>query len=157
MKLSFSVKIILSILLCQLVGISGVIGGAGAQQEWFQNLQVPSFNPPGWVFAPVWTILYTLMGIALAIVWRTPASKLRSYAIKIFLIQLLLNGLWSFIFFTWHLPAFAMVDILLLFLLIISTTVIFRRINKLAGFLLLPYLAWVSFASLLNASIVYLN
>lgn len=157
MKLPFYAKVIVSILLCQLVGISGVIGGAGAQQEWYQNLVVPSFNPPGWVFGPVWTLLYIFMGVSLAIIWNSPSGKLKNNAIIIFLIQLVLNGLWSFIFFTWHLPALALVDILLLLILIISTTVVFRRINKLAGLLLVPYLAWVFFATILNAAIVYLN
>jgi translocator protein len=122
---------------------------------WYSTLAKPSFNPPNWVFAPVWTSLYILMAIAGWRVWRV--TGLFTWAMALFLVQLAFNFAWSFIFFHFHRIAFALCDILALLVAIVLTTVVFRRTDKTAGVLLAPYLAWVSFAALLNAAIYKLN
>ena len=141
--------------LCLAVGgVSGNSLSAGAR-EWFPTLVKPSFNPPSWVFAPVWTVLYIMMGIAAWLVWRHGGDI--TLALWMFFIQLALNFLWSFLFFNLHRLDIALVDITALWIGIAATLYLFWNVDMRAGLLLVPYLAWVSFASLLNASFWRLN
>jgi translocator protein len=139
------------LVLCLAVG-----GGAGfltAQSvvTWFPTLVKPSFNPPAWVFAPVWTTLYIMMALAAWLVW------LRKGSLVLFYVQLALNFAWSLLFFGLHSPAMALVDIVALWVAILLTLLAFWKVDRRAGWLLVPYLAWVSFAGVLNASIWWLN
>jgi tryptophan-rich sensory protein len=122
---------------------------------WYTTLAKPAFNPPNWIFAPVWTALFVLMAIAGWRVWS--ATGLFALPMALFLIQLALNCAWSFIFFHFHAIAFALGDILLLWFAILLTTIVFWRIDRAAGILFTPYFAWVSFAMLLNAAVYKLN
>lgn len=143
--------------LCVLVGlISGLLTKAEISR-WYAGLRKPSFNPPNWIFGPVWTALYILMGVAAWMIWHVPRSQLRTYALIWFAIQLGLNFLWSLIFFRWHAIAGALGEISILWLAILATIVLFWEVRPLAGELMLPYLAWVSFASVLNLGILRLN
>ncbi|WP_162126510.1 TspO/MBR family protein [Flavobacterium phycosphaerae] len=126
---------------------------------WYAMINKPSFNPPNWVFAPVWTLLYILMGYAAGRIWNkidTDEANVKK-AFIFFLVQLGLNTLWSFLFFGLHNPMLAFFEILLLWAMIFETYTQFKNIDKVAGYLLVPYLAWVSFATVLNGSIWYLN
>jgi translocator protein len=139
------------LILCLAVG-----GGAGfltAQSvvTWFPTLVKPSFNPPSWLFAPVWTTLYIMMAVAAWLVW------LRKGSLALFYVQLALNFTWSLLFFGLHSPAMALVDIVAMWVLILLTLLGFWKIDRRAGWLMVPYLAWVSFATVLNASIWWLN
>ncbi len=144
-------KLILSIGLCLGAGILGSFFTVSAIPTWYQTLNKPSFSPPNWIFGSVWTILYFLMGISLYLVWTKRTVP------TVFWIQLILNALWSIIFFGMRNPTLALVDIVALWIAIVLTIKSFYRINKLAGKLLIPYLLWVSFATILNLSIVLLN
>ena len=126
--------------------------------RWYKGLTKPSFNPPEWLFGPAWTVLYVLMAIAAWLVWKhglgAPGVKL---ALAVFLVQLILNALWSVLFFGLRSPLAGLVDIIAMWLAILATIVLFFRVSVPAGVLLLPYIAWVSFAALLNAAILRLN
>ncbi|HSN21722.1 MAG TPA: TspO/MBR family protein, partial [Usitatibacter sp.] len=117
----------------------------------------PSWAPPGWLFAPVWTVLYALMGVAAWLVWRVHGFKENRTALALFIVQLGANALWTWVFFVWHQGALAFAEMILLWCLIVATAVSFRRVNALAAVLLLPYLAWVTFASALTFSTWRLN
>jgi len=125
---------------------------------WYKGLAKPSFNPPEWLFGPAWTLLYLLMAVAAFLVWKqgfgAPGVKL---ALTVFLVQLVLNALWSVFFFGLHSPLAGLVDIVGLWLAIVATIILFFRVSVPAGVMLLPYIAWVSFAALLNAAILRLN
>lgn len=124
---------------------------------WYAEINKASFNPPGWVFGPAWTILYLLMGISLYLVWITSGSSLWKWGIGIFVAQLVLNFLWSIFFFGMHAPLLAFVDIILLWIAILANIILFWQINPTAAYLLIPYILWVSFASVLNLFVVILN
>lgn len=145
-------KLLLSILFCEGAGLIGSVFTFNSVNMWYVTLNKPFFNPPSWIFAPVWTILYLLMGVSLYLVWGTKKVNL-----KWFWIQLALNSLWSLIFFGLKNPMFAFLEIILLWLAILMTIKSFWKYNKTASWLLLPYLLWVTFASILNLSIVLLN
>lgn len=141
------------------VGI-GSLGGIFTISEipgWYAGLQKPSFNPPNWVFGPVWSTLYLLMGISLYLVWKQQRSVVRNVAITLFLIQFVLNFCWSILFFNQHLIGAALLEIVLMWLFILLTIVWFARLSKTAAWLLVPYLCWVSFATVLTAAIWTLN
>jgi tryptophan-rich sensory protein len=125
---------------------------------WYKSLAKPSFNPPDWLFGPAWTVLYLLMAVAAWLVWKqgigAPGVKL---ALAVFLVQLILNCLWSILFFGLRSPLAGLVDIVAMWLAILATIILFFRVSVPAGVLLLPYIAWVSFAALLNAAILRLN
>lgn len=144
------------LLTCLAAGWLGSIATTAAIPTWYADLAKPPFNPPNSVFGPVWTILYVLMGVAGWLVWQagTPASR---RALVPFFVQLVLNVLWSFAFFGARSPLFGLVVIVALWLAILWTILAFRQVNGWAAVLLLPYIAWVSFAALLNASIWWLN
>lgn len=144
-------KLIFSIGICLGAGFLGSFFTVSAIPTWYQSLNKPFFSPPNWIFAPVWTLLYVLMGYSLYLVWIKKAIP------TVFWVQLILNGFWSIIFFGMKNPTLALVDIVALWIAIILTIKAFSKINKLSGNLLYPYLAWVSFASLLNLAIVILN
>ena len=126
--------------------------------DWYQTLAKPVFTPPSWVFAPVWTVLYLLMGIAAFLVWRKGlASAAGKTAAAAFILQLVFNALWVPIFFGVKQPLFAFMDIVVLWLAIAATVVSFKKVSKPAAVLLVPYMVWVSFATVLNAAIYMLN
>lgn len=124
---------------------------------WYDTLQKPDFTPPSWVFGPAWTILYILMGIAAWLVWREGGWVERSGALGLFVTQWILNAIWTPLFFGAHRIGLALADIIVLWILIGATVVAFFQVRKLAGALLLPYLAWVTFAATLNFRIWQLN
>ena len=125
--------------------------------EWYAQLKKPLWNPPGWIFGPVWTALYTMMAIAAWLVWLNCGFSARRKALVLFLLQLLLNAAWSPLFFGLHRPALAFVEIVMLWLAILATLLVFWKVQRGAGVLLLPYLAWVSFAVVLNFTLWRLN
>lgn len=138
-------------------GLSGFVT-ARSVATWYPTLTKPFFNPPAWVFGPTWTVLYIMMGVAAFLVWRQGFStKDVRLALTLFAAQLALNGLWSILFFGLQSPGVAFAEILLLWLSIVATVWIFRRVVPAAALLMLPYLAWVSFAAVLNGSIWMLN
>lgn len=159
MKLIF--KIIIAVFVCLVLGGLSGIATVSEIKNWYLQLNKPSFNPPNWLFGPAWSTLYTFMGIAFALIWdrleKANTKVFSSNAIRFFLIQFVLNLLWSSIFFSMHLIAFALIEMLVLWVFILLTILHFYRINKLAGIILIPYILWVSFATLLTASILYLN
>lgn len=151
-------KLIISVFLCVFIGsIAGFITAGEASGAWFRNIQKPTFQPPNWLFAPVWTTLYIMMGIALWKVWQQPASTARNSAMALFFAQLFFNFWWSIIFFSWHLIDVALIDIIILWVLIVITIFRFAKQSKLAAWLLVPYISWVSFATILNYAIWKLN
>ena len=157
-SLPLSIKLTISILACLILGGLSGISTTSAITGWYSTLIKPSFNPPNWIFGPVWTLLYILMGISFALIWNKGIEKKEiKNALGIFVFQFLLNLVWSFLFFGMQNPAIAFIDIVILWLAIILTVKKFLPIDKAAAYLLIPYLLWVSFASLLNISIWYLN
>jgi tryptophan-rich sensory protein len=151
-------KLVLSIIVCQLAGFIGSFFTVSSVSSWYLTLNKPFFNPPSWLFGPVWISLYLLMGISLYIIWNKGITNNQSkIAILIFGIQLILNSLWSIIFFGLKTPLFAFIEIIILWIFIILTIKYFYRISKTASYLLIPYILWVSFAALLNFFIYYLN
>jgi tryptophan-rich sensory protein len=151
-------KAIISIALPLAVGaVSGFFTTASVN-GWYAGVNKPSFNPPNWLFAPVWTSLYILMGIACFIIWNNNAeTKEKQVALRFYGIQLGLNFLWSFIFFYAQQPGWAFIEIILMWIMILLTILSFRKISTVAAWLLVPYICWVSFASVLNFAIWYLN
>jgi len=174
-------KFVISILICQSAGVVGSFFTTPAIKTWYAFLIKPSFNPPNYVFAPVWIALFFLMGISLYLVWvknwhieiKAGEEKQKTWnpisrklytgswreenVVAIFALQLILNILWTVIFFGLKLPGLAFFEILMLWFAILYTVVNFHRISKLAGLLLLPYILWVSFAAVLNFSVWQLN
>ena len=152
-------RILILVATCLALGyFSGMVTQTSIK-TWYPNLIKPSFNPPNWVFAPVWSMLFIMMGVAAGLVWSRIESKNQAVrkALLFFAIQLALNMLWSFLFFGMKNPTLALIEIVVLLLLIYETYVQFVKIDKIAGYLLIPYLLWVSFATVLNASIWWLN
>ena len=152
-------KILIFVATCLGVGIIAGMATQTGVKTWFPTLVKPVFNPPSWLFAPVWTFLYILMGIAAGRVWGRidfDREKVRK-ALLFFVIQLALNALWSVLFFGMHNPLLALIEIVILWLMIYETFVKFIKIDKIAGYLFIPYLLWVSFATVLNASLWWLN
>jgi tryptophan-rich sensory protein len=143
--------------LCFVVGAVGAAASIQAQ-AFYAELVRPDWAPPGSVFGPVWTLLYAMMGVAAWLVWqRRGSAPAANVGLMLFVIQLVLNALWSWLFFGWRQGALSFVDIVVLWILILATLVCFWRSRPLAGALLVPYLAWVTFASALNYSIWQLN
>lgn len=136
---------------------AGWVGSRFMPGEWYANLTKPSWNPPAAVFGPVWTLLYLLMGISSGLVWRRAGFAGEPLAMGLFCFQLILNALWSYLFFGLQRPDLAFFEIVLLWLAILATLVLFWRISMAAGALLLPYLAWVTFAAILNLQLWRLN
>ena len=152
-------RITIVVIICLAVGyLSGMVTRASIT-TWYPTLVKPSFNPPNWIFAPVWTSLYVMMGVAAGLIWNqiTTQKLAVTKALQFFTIQLVLNALWSYLFFGLHNLMLATIEVVLLWLMIFETYSQFAKINKTASYLMLPYLAWVSFASVLTASIWWLN
>ncbi|WP_437186096.1 TspO/MBR family protein [Planctomicrobium sp. SH668] len=143
--------------ICLGAGGLGAMAMSPADDEWYRTLVKPSWNPPGWIFGPVWTTLYVFMAIAAWLVWRSRGLKGASIPLTLFVIQLILNIAWSWIFFRFHQPGWAFLELIVLWLAVAATAVVFYRNNKTAGILFLPYLAWSTFASVLNFTIWRLN
>ena len=152
-----ALKLIVSLLLTVGVGSLGAIFTVNEIPTWYQALLKPSFNPPNWLFGPVWTLLYTFMGIAFFLVWKKAPSTDRNWAIGVFMIQFILNFCWSILFFKYHLLGWALIEILMMWVFILLTILFFWQHSKIASILLLPYLFWVSFATILNAAINKIN
>ena len=153
------VKIAIAVAICLAVGYGSSLVTQSSITTWYPTINKPSFNPPNEVFAPVWTILYVMMGVSAGLVWSKMESVpvLVKKALWIFVIQLILNALWSFLFFGLQNPFLALAEIMLLWLMIFETIKLFKPIDALASKLMIPYLLWVSFAMILNGSIWWLN
>ena len=145
------------VLIPVIVGVIASIATSSSVDTWFQTLEKPFFNPPEWLFAPVWTSLYVLMGISSYLIYTTAQSAMRILALDVYIMQLFLNFLWSWLFFWFKSPGFALFNIILLAVVIVIMIRRFYGIHKLAGILQIPYLMWILFATALNASIWYLN
>ncbi len=152
-----SVRIIFSILLCELIGIIGAFFTTPAIATWYVKLTKPFFSPPNWIFAPVWTLLYALMGFVLSYLWEKRTVEWVKTILRFFFIQLFLNFLWSLVFFGLHSPLFSLIDIILLWAFIFVITTRLLSTSKKHALLMIPYLLWVSFALTLNFSIYILN
>lgn len=157
MKISHTIKLIISILLPLSVGAAAGMFTSQAVPTWYASLNRPSFSPPNWVFGPVWTSLYILLGISFFLIWKEEASKERDLAIKVFSIQMLLNFAWSFLFFYFNLIGAALIEIILLWISIAAMIYLFYKIKPVAAYMNIPYLLWVSFATFLNAGYYFLN
>ncbi len=163
MKINNTFKLIISLIIPQLAGGLGSYFTIDSVQDWYPMLEKPALNPPSWVFGPVWTTLFLLMGFALYLVWSSYAEAsadkkdLIKIALTLFGVQMVLNTLWSIIFFGLHSPGGALIEIVFLWLAILATIITFAKISKPAAWLLLPYILWVSFAGYLNYSIWILN
>ncbi|MCX2979989.1 tryptophan-rich sensory protein [Halieaceae bacterium IMCC14734] len=144
------------LLVCFAASAIGAVASIQAK-SFYADLVQPAWAPPAWVFGPMWTLLYAMMAISAWLVWRSGGLRYHRFAFSLFFAQLILNGLWSWLFFAWHLGALAFLDIVLLWLLIAATIVCFWRVRPVAGGLLVPYLLWVSFAAALNFSLWQLN
>ncbi|MEL1252846.1 TspO/MBR family protein [Flavobacterium sp. DGU38] len=153
------VKIAIAVVVCLAVGYSASLVTRPSVAEWYPTIEKPFFNPPNWIFMPVWTLLYILMAVAAGLVWDKIKEQNEEVkkALGFFIIQLTLNAVWSYLFFGLKNPMLALIEIALLWLMIYETYLKFIKINKTAGYLLILYLAWVGFATILNASIWWLN
>lgn len=150
--------ILVFVLVCELAGIIGSLFTTPSIPGWYAGLAKPSFNPPNWVFAPVWTILYALMGLSAYLVYeKGPRTSAVRKALAVFAVQLVLNALWSIVFFGAHMILGAAVLIIVLWAMILATIWLFSKISRTAAYLLVPYILWVSFATILNISLYVLN
>lgn len=151
-------QLLIAIAICEAAGIIGSVFTVQAIPDWYNTLAKPALNPPSWVFGPVWTTLYALMGIAVFLIWKhTLKDRAVRTALLVFLIQLALNTTWSIVFFGLQNPALAFLNIVAMWVAIVWTMVLFYRISKPAMWLLVPYILWVSFAAYLNFAIWMLN
>jgi tryptophan-rich sensory protein len=137
-----------------IVAASGALFRPGS---WYLGLRKPAWNPPAWIFAPVWTVLYGMIAVAGWRIWLVHTEKAVGLALAVYALQLLLNGLWSWLFFGLHKPAWALAEIVALLVSIITTIVTFERVDSIAAWLLVPYLVWVGFATVLNFELWRLN
>jgi len=157
MKLSIIIKPVIACILCLSVGWIGSLF-TDSTSGWYQQLNKPFFNPPGWVFAPIWTALYIMMGISAFLIWQMGLSERKvKIALIFFTVQLLLNAIWTPLFFGLQSPFAAFVDIIFLWLAILITIVLFYKLYKAAALFLVPYILWVTFAAVLNFSIMIMN
>ena len=151
-------KLVVSIVACLAAGAIGSVFTRSAIANWYAALEKPPFTPPNWLFAPAWTLLYILMGVAAFLVWRKGLENRKArIALILFLIQLVVNALWSVVFFGLESPFFGLIVISILWASILATVITFFRISRVASALMWPYLLWVSYAAVLNASIWLLN
>jgi len=157
MKRRNFVKLVSAILVCQVAGLIGSVFTTSSVNDWYTTIQKPVFNPPNWVFAPVWSILFLMMGISLYLILIKRLDRKVKLGLILFGIQLFLNILWSFFFFGLKNPLFGFIDIIILWLFILLTMYQFWKIDKRSSYLLLPYLLWVTFAAVLNFYIWKLN
>jgi benzodiazapine receptor len=155
MKINW-ILLICFILLCNLLGSIGGIW-AGGDSDWYKNLNKSRLNPPSWVFAPVWFLLFTLMGVVLYFIWTSPVSQLRTILLLLFTFQFVLNILWSFLFFGIQNPLLAFIEIIFFEILLIIMIFILFPLNRVSFWLWIPYILWVGFASFLNLKILRFN
>jgi benzodiazapine receptor len=152
------VRLIFSVSVCLLTGFLGSFATRDSITTWYAQLSRPSFTPPDWTFGVVWPVLYVMMGISAFLIWNVGIDKRRvKVSLGFFALQLILNGLWTPIFFGLHLIGFALLEIIILWAAILMTILAFWKVSKPAALLLLPYILWVSFAVVLNASLFLLN
>lgn len=156
MRIHF-IRLIVSLIICQLAGFIGSFFTTPAIPGWYASLEKPGFNPPNWLFSPVWIFLFVLMGVTLYILWQNTAKREARSALIFFIIQLGLNILWSVLFFGLKSPMLAFVEIILLWIFILLTMIKASRVARATVFLLLPYILWVSFAAVLNFFLWRLN
>jgi tryptophan-rich sensory protein len=152
--MSRPLALLLWILLCFTAAAGGGFVMTG---DWYAMLSKPTWNPPSWVFGPVWTLLYIMMGVSAWLVWKEGGFAQQRKPLTLFLVQLVLNAIWTPLFFGAHELGIAFAEILLLWLAILATILAFRRVSTTAAWLLVPYLLWVSFASVLNATLWWMN
>jgi benzodiazapine receptor len=157
-----SIKQILKLTACIIAplligGLSGYFTSNEVNSEWYINLVKPAINPPAWVFGPVWTLLYLLMGVSLFMIVNTEKSAQRTKALFIFSAQIFLNFWWSILFFSFHWLHVSILEILVLWGFIVAMIIIFRKIKPFAAYLQIPYLLWVSFATILNMAFLWVN
>jgi len=158
MKIKNIAKLISAIVICQLAGVLGSISTSSSVQTWYTTLKLPSFAPPGWFIGIVWITLYTLMGISLYLVWNKGLKNKRvKNSLYVFGLQLILNAVWSFLFFGLRSPLLGLIEIVFLWVFILLTILKFYKISRTAAWLLLPYIVWVSVALMLNFYIWRLN
>ncbi len=158
MGIKRAAHVLVFVVLVELVGAAGSIFTSSSIETWYATLTKPSFNPPNWIFAPVWTLLYLLMGVSAFLIWEKGViKKVVRIALFIFALQLILNVLWSFLFFGLKSPSLAFAGIIVLWLAIAATIYAFYKISKPAGIILIPYILWVTFAALLNFAILVVN
>lgn len=151
------IKLIISCVICLSAGLIGSFFSVSIS-SWYQSLNKPAFTPPSWLFGPVWTVLYILMGISAFLVWQKGFdNRSVKIALAIFLVQLVLNVIWTPLFFGLNSPLLALIDIVFMWLAILITIISFSSLSKTAALLLIPYILWVTFAAVLNLSIVFLN
>lgn len=150
-------KLLISFFIAFLGGAIGGLVTADAIPTWYVTLNKPFFNPPNWIFGPVWTLLYAMQAIGLYMIWSSAKKQNKRRAFTLFGIQVALSALWSLLFFGLKMPSLALIEIVVLWVLIYLTIKEFYKVNKRAGRLMVPYLLWVSFASILNLFIVLLN
>jgi tryptophan-rich sensory protein len=151
-------KLVFSVFICLMTGFPGSFFTMDSVRTWYADLSRPSFTPPDWTFGVVWPMLYIMMGISVFLIWERGINKKQvKLALGFFVFQLVLNGLWTPIFFGLHMIGIALVEIILLWVAIVLTILSFWRISKPSTFLLFPYILWVSFAVVLNAALWYLN
>ena len=136
---------------------AAAVGGMFPPDEWYAMLRKPAWNPPGWIFGPVWSALYTMMAVAAWLIWKRGGFVAQRRPLTLFLVQLALNAAWTPLFFGLHRPGLAFAEIVMLWLAIAATLAAFRPVSRTAAWLLAPYLAWVSFASVLNFTLWRLN
>jgi translocator protein len=153
-----TVKLIIAIIIPLAVGATSGFFTASGVGSWYQTINKPSWNPPSWIFGPVWTTLYVMMGIALFLIWKSDAPDTQKRtAMLLFAVQMVLNFFWSFIFFKQHQMGWALVEIIAMWVMILLTIFSFAPISKTAAWLLVPYISWVSFATILNYTLWKMN
>ncbi len=153
-----ALRLMFAVALCEIAGLVGAFYTSQAIPTWYAGLIKSELTPPSWIFAPVWTTLFALMGIAVFIIWhKGPRRTDVRVAVVFFAMQLILNVAWSYIFFGMHAPGKALIDILLLWSMIMLTTLTFHPISKIAAWLMVPYLLWVTFAAYLNLTVWLFN
>jgi len=158
MKLNNIVRLIIAVAVSEGAGVVGSLFTASSVSDWYVVLAKPALTPPGWVFGPVWIVLYALMGTAAYLIWQKGLKRRDvRIALGIFLSQLILNTLWSIIFFGLQSPGTAFIVIIILWFAVLATIVTFAEVSKPAAWLLIPYILWVTFASYLNYAIWWLN
>jgi len=160
MKIKNILLFVFSIIICLAAGFIGSFFTTSSIPTWYSGLNKPVFNPPNWLFGPVWTILYILMGISLYLILINKTkekTRIRKIALLFFFIQLVLNALWSILFFGLKNPLLAFIEIIILWVFILLSIIFFYKINKISSYLLIPYILWVSFAAVLNFFIYILN
>lgn len=151
-------KLIIAIAIPLAIGSLASFFTASSVNGWYTTLVKPSFNPPNWLFGPVWTSLYILMGIAFFLVWKSKHNEVvKRTAVTLYIVQLALNFCWSFIFFYMQQPGWALADIMLMWFFILLTIIWFGKVSSISAWLLVPYICWVSFATILNYAIWKLN